>query len=158
MKRIKLAAICLSLTLGSQTHAQEMINPTDALDIAVAIRDLGYKATLEKDSVGDPIIRSKAAGINFSILFYDCTDNRDCESLQFSAGFNLADGTSTQSMNEWNRAKRYGKAHIDDENDPFLRYDFNFGGAGAGISMTTFEENFEIWESLLNDFKEHIDW
>ncbi len=158
MRRLIIAAFGAYLTLGFSALSQENINPTNPLNIASAIRDLGYKALLEKDSEGDPVVRSKIDGTNFSIFFYDCINGADCESLQFSAGFNLTDGSNLAAMNDWNRRKRYGKAHLDDDNDPFLRYDFNLGGSGAGISNVTFEENFLTWEILIRDFKAHINW
>jgi hypothetical protein len=53
-----------------------MLSADDPLGIAIFIRDQGYSATLEKESYGDPMIRSKVAGINYSILFYDCFNER----------------------------------------------------------------------------------
>ena len=133
-----------------------MINASDALDVALAVRELGYKAILEKDSVGDPMISSKMSGLNFVILFYGCTDHLNCQSLQFSSSFDLTEGSSAAAMNEWNVANRYGRAYVDEDNDPIIRYEFNM--RGAGISTEVFEDNFAIWDSLPSDFKDHIEW
>ena len=59
-------------------------------------------------------------------------------------------------MNEWNVANRYGRAYIAEDNDLVIRYEFNM--RGAGISKEVFDDNFDIWESLLSDFKEHINF
>ncbi len=148
------AALVAGLT--SPLAAQEMINASNALDVLVAVRDLGYRATLEKDSVDDPMISSKASGLNYVILFYGCTDHQNCQSLQFSSSFDLTDGTTAEAMNAWNNENRYGRAYIDENNDPVIRYEFNM--VGVGISKEVFNDNFEIWESLLNDFKIHINF
>ncbi len=117
---------------------------------------MGYRASIETDGEGDPIIHSSAAGVNFSIVFYDCTENRDCESIQFSAGFDLSTPTTAATMNEWNRQKRYASAWIDDEGDPYLQYDVTMGG--GGLSVDNFKTALDLWEDLLGDFQKHIDW
>ncbi len=47
----------------------------------------GYgTAELSKDSVGDPMISGRMAGINYVIFFYGCNDaGKECSSLQFRA-------------------------------------------------------------------------
>jgi len=155
MKRTILTA-ALILGLGNTANAQEMINASDALDIVIAVRDLGYRATLEKDSVDDPMISSKASGLNFVVHFYGCTDHRDCQSIELTAGFSVEEASSTEAMNKWNAEIRYGRAYLDAENNPTIRYEINM--AGAGISKDVFNSNFDIWETLLSDFKEHINY
>ncbi len=156
MKPFVVAAGMTVALIGADAGAQDLINASDALDVAVAVRELGYKATLEKDTIGDPMITSKASGLNFVILFYGCTEHRNCQSLQFSSSFTLNDGTTASAMNKWNNANRYGRAYMTDDGDAVIRYEFNM--TGAGISHDVFKDNFDIWESLLNDFKVHIDF
>jgi hypothetical protein len=155
MKRILMAA-AFAMGLATPVAAQEMINASNALDVVGAVRDLGYRAVLEKDSVDDPMISSKASGLNFVILFYGCTDHQNCQSIQLSTSFTLSEPLPDDAMNRWNSENRYGRAYLDDENDPILRYEINM--TGAGISREVFDDNIDIWESLLSDFKEHIDF
>lgn len=153
MKRTLIAA-ALIIGLGSTANAQEMISASKALEIVVAIRDMGYRALLEKDSFGDPMITSKASGLNYIIVFHECTDNKDCRSIQLSASFTLLEPTTADVMNEWNNTKRYGRAYLDEDNDPTISFDINM--SGAGISKEAFNNSLDIWESLLSDFKGHI--
>ncbi len=156
MKHHLLPAIALAIFMTGAASAEENVRSTDPVGMAVTLRDLGYRATLEKDSVGDPMIVSKAAGLNFIILFYDCTDGQDCRSIQFSSSFTLNDSLSQTALNQWNLEKRYAKAHINDEGEIYLKYDVNMDG--GGLSTANFGDTFDIWESLLADFKAHIDF
>ena len=78
-----------------------------------AVQNEGYRAQLGVDNTGDPRIESMVDGTRLWIYFYGCTDNADCSSIQFSAGFDLTDGTNAAAMNAWNREMRFGQAHID---------------------------------------------
>jgi len=156
MKRQILTALALSVATATSVAAQDMIKATDPLGMAIALRDLGYKATLDKDTLGDPMIVSKAQGLNFVILFYDCTDNADCRSIQYSSSFTLTDGIDPNTLNAWNLDKRYAKTYINDEGEIYLKYDVNLDG--GGIQLETFKDNFDIWDSLLGEFKDHIDF
>ncbi len=156
MKRA-LAIASLSLILAAPVAmAQEMISPKNVLDVAEVVRDLGYKAKVEKDSVGDPMISSKAAGLNYAIFFYSCEDGASCQSIQLSASFTLNESSARPDLNEWNKINRYAKAHEAEDGDILLKYDINMWG--AGISRDAFVESLNVWERQLNDFKIHIDW
>ncbi len=137
-------------------QAQEMISPKNAIDIAEAIRDLGYRAKLEKDSVGDPMISSNAAGLNYAVFFYSCNDGSGCQSIQLSASFTLNESSDKPDLNEWNRINRYVKAHWAEDGDIVVKFDINMWG--PGISTDAFVESLNVWERQLDDFKKHIDW
>lgn len=124
--------------------------------LSTYLQDRGYRALLETDSQGDPVIRSSAAGVDFSIYFYGCDGGQNCTTISFSAGFDLIDGTTAEVMNEWNRANRFAYAYIDDEGDPFLNYDVTF--ADGGLPPATFGSAIDIWDARLSDFLQHIDW
>ncbi len=117
---------------------------------------MGYRAELTTDDQGDPKIKSSASGSNFSIFFYGCNDGSDCTSIQFSAGFDMDNGTTLTVANEWNAHKRYGQVYLDEENDPFLEMDVNLDG--GGVSEETFRDTVGIWDKMLAEFQQHIDW
>ena len=123
--------------------------------VASALQSLGYKANLTTDSSGDPMIKSAIDGVSYFIYFYGCEENTSCQDLQFSAGFNLNNGLSSRSMNDWNHNKLVGKASIDDEGDPFIRH---FVSGVDGMSRWNFERTLNRWEVAVAEFKEHIDW
>lgn len=156
MKLLLTIATCLSLALPVPALAAEMISPRNAIDIAEMIREKGYKAVLKKDSVGDPMISTRASGLNYIILFYSCDDGNNCGSVQLSVAFTLDGNTARPDLNEWNRQKRYAKAYFDQDGDIVLRYDINMWG--EGVSRDSFDESLNVWERLLDEFKEYIDW
>ena len=133
----------------------EMINAADPVHITEVMKSLGYRAELTTDDRGDPKIKSAAGGANFSVWFYGCNDGKDCNSIQFSAGFDMANGLEMSSVNDWNTRKRYGKVYLDDENDPYIEMDMM---VGTGMSRALFEENLSVWDRMISDFKDHIDW
>jgi len=136
--------------------AQDLMSSKYPIDIAEALRELGYKAKVEKDSYNDPMITSAMNGVNFVVLFYGCKDNRDCQSIQYSASFTLDTETERPDLNEWNKINRYTKAHVADDNDIVLKMDVNM--AGDGISTGAFNSSFRHWKDLLAEFLEHIHW
>lgn len=163
------AALLLSLSLAplalqAQTTtvdtsklqpAAGALSAADPAGIAAALQRLGYKAEITKDDDGDPKINSAAAGANFGVYFYGCTGGKDCNAIQFSAGFDTDAGLDLSVANEWNRDKRYGKVYLDDERDPYIELDVNMIG---GITEANFDDTVGLWDSLLADFQKHIDW
>jgi hypothetical protein len=146
------------LTLGllsGAAQAQHIVSAEDPEELAAVIRALGFQAKVEKDNVGDPVIRSSSSGVDFSIYFYDCSSNKRCQSLHFTAGYDLPDGTSLQAMQQWNADKRFASAYVDEEDDPFLQMDLNTEG---GITQQNFEKSFELWQSLKGEFEDYIEF
>lgn len=148
----------LATPLGAETSASDTrrVTASDPQAMVKLLQDMGYRAELTKDNQGDPKINSAAGGSKFGILFYNCTKNVDCRAIQFYSGFDLEKGSTLQLMNDWNTDKRFGKAYLDSENDPYLELDLNldFGG----ISEDAFRDTVDTWEQLVSGFKEHIDW
>ena len=148
-----LAASLCAAAFASAATAQTIVDAEKPADLVAAIQAMGFQARLDKDNVGDPMIRSSAGGGEFSIYFYGCTKNKRCQSLQFTAGYDLDDGTTLAVVEEWNESKRFASAYIDDEDDPFLRMDINTEG---GITQLNFEKSFELWQTLKGQFEDHI--
>jgi hypothetical protein len=147
------AVMLLGLALSAGAQAQAIVSAEQPDLLASIIQGLGFQAKLEKDNVGDPVIRSSASGVEFSIYFYDCDNNKRCKSLHFTAGYDLDDGTTLEAMQQWNADKRFASAYVDDESDPFLQMDVNTEG---GITEQNFEKTFELWQSLKGEFEDYI--
>lgn len=75
------------------------------------------------DSAGDPMIRFRAMDLNAYLNFYDC-EGGHCGSMQLEVGLDLENGTSLHVANVFNSRYRYARMLLDDEMDPYLRYDF----------------------------------
>ena len=132
-----------------------LIDATDPGRIATAILSLGYRAKLGEDGVGDPMITSSVGGLDFNIYFYGCTDHSACKRLLFKIGYDLADGTTWEVINDWNASKLFGRAYTDDESDPWLEMPVNLDG---GVSQFNFEDTFDWWQVIVAEFQEHIDF
>ena len=133
----------------------DMIHAEAPEAMVAAMQDLGYRAALTTDDQGDPKIKSAAGGANFSVYFYGCTAGKDCNSIQFSAGFDMKEAPSSDVVNDWNRHNRYGQVSLDSENDPYIEMDIAMKG---GLPRDLFETNLSIWDNMLADFQRHIDW
>ena len=140
----------------SSTVALAEVTATDENVVMKAMQDFGLIATMGTDSQGDPKISSRVSDTKFSVYFYGCQDNKNCSSILIKAGYDLNNGISALKINEWNRDKRFAKAYIDDEGDPFLEMDINLDFDGVGNK--NFEDNLDWWRLLVEDFEEFIDW
>jgi Putative bacterial sensory transduction regulator len=132
----------------------QMVRGQDPGSLVRSLQQAGYAAKLGTDKVGDPMITSGVSGTTFQIFFYNCTDHRQCATVTFHSGYDLATAPSLERMNEWNRGKRFGRAYLDKENDPILEMDVDLDD--GGMSTALFIDNIEFWQSVLGDFEKHI--
>lgn len=147
-------ATAMMITTASIATAE--ITATDAHVVMKAMQDFGLVATMDKDAQGDPKISSRVSDTKYSVYFYGCEDNDNCSSILIKAGYDLNTGLSALKINEWNRKKRFAKAYIDDEGDPFLEMDINLDFDGVGNK--NFEDTLDWWRLSVEDFEEFIDW
>lgn len=142
--------------ITSATFATAQVTATDAQVVLKAMQDFGLVATMGADTQGDPKISSRVSDTKFSVYFYGCKENTNCTSIMIKAGYDLTNGISASKVNEWNRQKRFSKAYIDDDGDPFLELDVNLDFEGVGPK--NFEDTLDWWRLLVEGFEEFIDW
>lgn len=152
MKQLLLGAAAASLLGLGAAQAQVVGDPDVIMNL---LQDYGLKVTKGTDNVGDPLLSTRIEGTNFDIYFYSCDDG-PCQSIQFSAGFDLDNPMSAGKINEWNRDKRFGKAYLDDDGDPHIEYDVNVDLDGVGAK--NFDDTIDLWRVVLADFRDFIDW
>ena len=141
--------------LAAPAQAQ-MVTASKPETVIKALQAEGYAAKLEKDGEGDPMIVSSADGVPFRVHFYGCTGGKDCATVQFSAGYDREGETPLTLINDWNRDKRFGRAFLDKEGDPYLQMDVDLDG--GGVSNALFVDNFEFWVTIKQGFEKHIGW
>lgn len=147
--------IALAMVLaGKGAVAQDVVTAVPEV-LAQLVRDEGYNAKLGIDGTGDPKIEGRVGRTEYTIFFYGCESGKNCTSVTFSAGYNLADGMADAAVNDWHRRKRFTKVYLDDERDPFLQMDVNLD---RGVTAANFRDTFDLWRLLVEDFEEHIDW
>lgn len=155
MKNVRSIAFWAACMLFVPTLSAETIDATDPDRIVSLIQELGYRAALEVDEIGDPMIRSSVGGTEFVLYFYGCKRSRNCKSMLFKVGYDLDEGTTLDIVNDWNATKLFGRAYLDDEADPWLELSVNTYG---GVSQLNFEDTYDWWEIIVDDFEKHIDF
>lgn len=149
-----LLALVIALGFAVTPAAAQMVRAQDPQSVVTALQNAGYTAKLGTDKVGDPMITSAVGGTTFQIYFYNCTANRNCATVQFHSGYDLRTVTSLETINQWNRTQRFGRAYLDGENDPILEMDVDLDD--GGVSAALFIDNIEFWTSVLSGFERHI--
>jgi hypothetical protein len=117
-------------------------------EVVAILQDLGYRAKLGKDSVGDPMVTTGMGGLTTMVYFYDCVEGR-CGSLQLSVGLDLKDGTSADVVNAYNKGYRYGRVYLDEENDPYLAFDFEVLHTDHAAHVAS---QVSIFENVIGNF------
>lgn len=155
---VKLPSLILALCVGAggpATAAAQLVDATDPERLGTIIRDLGYRARIDMDGVGDPMIASSVGGTDFNIYFFGCTQRAGCKSLLFKVGYDLASGTTLEVVNAWNETSLFGRAYRDEDGDPWLEMSVNMDG---GVSLFNFQDTFDWWEVVLEKFEDHIEF
>ena len=146
------AALALGLAFAAPASAAPIPNGGVTVpDMVKFLQGKGYKAEVKSGSTGQ-YIASAGNGVNFDVYFYDCNAGR-CASVQFEAGFDLANGMTAAKINEWNRDKRYMKAYIDSGMDPHVSYDVN---TSPGRTWEGLADDFGVWTGTIGTFSTFI--
>jgi hypothetical protein len=151
IRTLATAALVACWALPAQA---QMVRAQDPQGVVRALQAAGYAATLGTDPTGDPMITSGVGGTKFQVFFYNCTDHKACATVQLHVGYDLSTSVGLESINDWNRGQRFGRAHLDKENDPILEMDIDLDD--GGMSQPLFEDNLEFWASLVAKFEKHI--
>ncbi|KPA23102.1 hypothetical protein shim_13960 [Shimia sp. SK013] len=149
--------LSLGLVVSSADVANaHMVRASSPGTVVDALNEEGFDAQMDTSSSGRTRIRSSYGEVNFTIWFYGCDgDKENCTSLNFSAGFDLSDGSSYSEMNDWNRRKLVGRGYLDSEEDPFLDL---YVAIDQGVSHEHFSDVLYDWTSALDEFSDFIDY
>lgn len=122
--------------------------------LANIIRDMGYSASITTDGAGDPMIESSFDGYNFEVIFFGCSGGNNCKTLLFRADFrDTADRISAESVMEYNREYRWGRAYQDHASSTVLEMDLNLTG---GTPRANFETSFGFWINAIGNFSYYL--
>lgn len=142
MKLIKFGIAALAGVCAFPLGAQEVpatvsaANPEGMIQV---LRFAGYSAALDSDTYGDPLIDTEFAGWSGSIVFFGCDEDTrmGCDSVQLRAGFDRAEPMPLELLNDALANGRYVAVHLDEEGDPWVRWDIVTGN-GEGIPASVF--------------------
>ena len=141
----------LALALSVSSFAQATITGADTEEVLNAARGYG-SATLTKQTNGDPQITGKINGISYQVYFRNCTDNANCEDLNFYLGF-LDLKPTLEVINDWNLNKRFSRAYLDPDKDACVEMDLDLV---KGVSPEYLDSQFSLWNQILTQFAAHV--
>lgn len=156
MKATLAAVLMLGLVAGAVSTAQARPyapGGVTAAEVAEALRAKGFPAEITRDEQDDPLIKSETDDVKWRVYFYNCSTAGRCKSIQFSAGFDLDDGLTYSKINEWNFTKRFSRGALDDEMDPYVRYDID---AETGFTSEALNLGIDTWQLVLPAFAEFV--
>jgi len=154
---MRISAIVLAVTAAafvSLPAEAQNVRGQDPSSVARALAATSRVAKPGTDGVGDPMITGALNGTSYQIFFYNCTAHKECATVQFHSGYHLDKPVSLETINEWNRSQRFGRAYLDKENDPVLEMDVDLDD--GGVVPLLFIDNVEFWESVLPRFEQKI--
>ena len=146
-----LVAGALLAALALPTQAQTLITGTDTAEVLNAARGYGAASLTTQDN-GDPQITGKINGISYQVYFRNCTNNADCEDLNFYAGF-LDTKPTLETINDWNYNKRFSRAYLDQDKDACIEMDLDLV---KGVTAEYLDAQFSVWSMIVTQFPEHV--
>ena len=132
-------------------YAADIIDAEDPEAILDIAKGFG-SARLDTDSAGDPKIVGRINGTRYGILFYGCSNGKQCDDIQFFTAW-AGVTVSMNEINKWNSEKRFGKAYLDDEGDPVLEMSSNID---YGVTERNLEDSFDWWSKAVDRFKKEV--
>ena len=129
---------------------------TDAGSIARFFEDEGAKVEATTDNVGDPKLRVDYYGSEFSVYYYGCEDNRNCDAVQFFSGYQTDGSVRLSTINEWNMQNRFARSYVSEEGSARIEMDIFMGR--DGVSANDFARQVSMWSRAMKDFEEFIGW
>lgn len=151
MKHICLSAALVVSTVGLTAPALAQTIDGSATDDILALAQGYGEASLETQANGQPRIAGKVHGVPYQVFFLNCGSGT-CEDLNFYAGFGGIK-PAMDSMNAWNRDKRFGRAYLDSDLDAVIEYDINLE---YGVARNNLNATFGVWSLVLGQFAEYV--
>jgi hypothetical protein len=139
------AALMVMGCVTAQADDDDIIETITAAQVQEVLQGLGFTG-IEIDEDGDVIV--KMLGYNVLIL----VGSYENTSMQMNFAVSGTDA-NLRMVNEWNRAKRYSTASIDDDGDPVLESDLDLAG---GVTKARVEDFFLTYYMLLEAFLEEL--
>jgi Putative bacterial sensory transduction regulator len=130
-----------ALVATAPLSAQQMRENIDAQQLNGLLRDKGMNGTINER--GNIVVESNGSKVVYFI-----------QGQTMQAYFGLR-GTraNVQSVNEWNKSKRFGRAYIDGDGDPCVELDYDLEG---GVSDASIKVWFDTVNSIVSAFRTHV--
>jgi Putative bacterial sensory transduction regulator len=144
-RQVALAVAVISVIAGlsmSALAAPSIYYAADEGIIHQVLSEMELEYELLLDSNNDPTWTFTYLGILITIVLYDEATPGHYESLLFYVGWAADDAISLSAINEWNSGSRFGRAYIDDSDDPVIELDLLMAG---GVTADTIREYITVF-------------
>ncbi len=101
---------------------------------------------------GEPYLSFTHQGDKMALYLYDCVGG-ECGAVQLVAGFSLDEPATLETVNEWNRTKRFSRVYMQPEGAVFIEMDLDLAG---GVMPGAIDDWFEIWNVSVPELKRHL--
>ncbi|MEW2912552.1 YbjN domain-containing protein [Leisingera sp. JC11] len=155
MNMLKTFAAAAALMVPAAAMAENVVAKTGD-SVANFFKDEGANVEVTTDSVGDPNLKVEYYGNDFSVYYYGCDNNTNCEAIQFFSGYQTDGSVRLSKINEWNTNNRFARAYVSAEGSARIEMDVLLGN--KGMSPDDFADAVGIWNRAVQDFEEFIDW
>ncbi len=125
-----------------------------AQTIEQVLRRMGLDYESSVDDDGDPKFEFKLATYNVVIYTNGC-EEKGCANLRIYASFSLNESPSVETINAWNRTKRYATAYLSEEGKARLDNDLVIKG---GVTLGAVEDFIVNFRDRLNEIAAHIEF
>jgi hypothetical protein len=134
----------------------ENVYASDGQSLARFLLEECAEVETTTDNVGDPKLRVDYYGSEFSVYYYGCEDNRNCDAVQFFSGYQTDGAVRLSTINEWNMENRFARSYVSAEGSARIEMDIFMGR--DGISADDFARQVSMWSRAMKDFEEFIGW
>jgi len=139
---------------GAAPASAQMIDARNPERIEALLAADGWTTALTAETGQAPYIWAERKGLRFVVAFNNCTDGRQCRTLQFLLGVEGAKALTLDKLNEWNRDQRFARAYRDETGDPVLAMDLDLDF--KGLPRANVEETIRTWTGLVDSFYRFI--
>jgi Putative bacterial sensory transduction regulator len=135
------AVAAVALVLAGPVSAQQTRDRITAEQLTGLLRDKGLEGQVNER--GNVVVNTNGSKIVFFI-----------SSQTLQAYFGLR-GTSANvnTINEWNKTKRFGRAYIDTDGDPCVELDYDLEG---GVTDDSVKVWFDTVTAIVRSFRTHV--
>ncbi len=139
----KLLLVPFFLLLSTATFAANTVEKFSDKELVKILQSEGYSSVQIKD---EGFIVIKIDGRAYGLLNDDDGDLQAVYSM-------AADDVSLETINKWNRTKKFSRACLDSDNDPRLESDLMADGGITKKSVTRF---FSVFQTSVDAFRDFI--
>jgi hypothetical protein len=123
-------------------------------EMAELVRDAGYRAEVKYDDQNLPYVSSRASGLNYWINLYGCEgEPQRCWDVEFQTSLKTTPEQRSKAT-QWAVDKVFGRSYAI-EDSTYFALPVRVGG---GVAPQNLISTIELWDTLLGDFTDYIDW